>query len=124
MYNSNGSVPHSISIVSFHPSLSSSSSIMSGIPSKSLSKYSADTVRLNISIWTELLAEIENMVSLNAINGAPDIIPFVKLNISPSGIRGAIVQFVTFPPNISGSRYISSNSIIRSTSSSRYNKSK
>ncbi len=116
---SSGSVSHTPSTTSLHPSPSSSSSVMSGIPSSSVSSSLAEIVMSYVWRNRELLAETAYVVVLSSTAITPVISPFVVLKSKPSGSWGLIDHEEILPPKISGSRKTSSRSVVRFRNSSR-----
>ena len=121
---SNGSVSHSSSTMSSHPSASSSGSNSSGMPSPSVSRRMAVIVMSKDFRNRLLEATTVKMVVSTSTPTIPLINPLELLNSSPSGISGEIDHPETLPPKITGVRYISSTCAISSRLSSRYIRSK
>ena len=100
--SSNVSVKHVISSESNQPSLSSSVSFSSGIPSPSVSNSDEVIISSNESEYTELLAQIVYKEALNVVIDMPEIIPLLGLSIMLVGKSGLDSQLVIAPPEVTG----------------------
>ena len=101
---SNVSVKHDISFISLQPSLSSSVSVSSGIPSSSVSNSDDIIVRSKDPEYAELFAQMVYVLALKVVVAIPDITPVEALNSIARGKEGYISQLIMSPPDVTGTR--------------------
>ena len=102
--SSRGSVSQAVSLTSSQPSLSSSGSVSSGIPSPSVSNGEDEMVRLNEEENAELFAHTTKVVFSNEVVGVPASSPVVLFSPNPAGSEGVISHVEMAPPEVTGVR--------------------